>query len=164
MKRALFVIFVGVACLCGGLAQAQDLDGLKLHTGQSVRVTDDAGIRTSGPILSITAESLRLGDREFTRAEIARIERKRDRLWNGLAIGAAVGALLPLLPTEACLNQSTGECVAAGIVSGALLGVGIDALHRGYTTVYRGDAAKKSVRVAPQIERHAQGLSLVMTF
>jgi len=163
MRRALFVIVVGVACLCGGLAQAQDLDRLKLQTGQSVRVTDDAGVRTSGPILSITAESLRLGDREFTRAEIARIERRGDKLWNGLAIGAAIGLLLPLLPTEACLNRSTGECIASGVVSGALVGVGIDAIHRGYTTVYRG-APGKTLALAPQIDRQSGRIAVALRF
>src|SRR5262245_14433610 len=99
MKRALFVLAAFVAC---GSAQAQDFGELKLMPGQMVRVTDATGSRITGEVASLTKESLRIGNQEFTPAKVTKIERRGDKLWNGILIGAAVGAGLSQIPNEAC--------------------------------------------------------------
>ena len=149
MKR----LVVGFVCVCGlaapVAARAQEPFG-PVKLDQEVRVTDEGGNQVSGRIRGLTADSLTIGDRVFTTSQVAKIERRGDKLWNGLLIGAAVGVFLPLLPSEACFNQSRAGCVASGIETGALLGLLVDALHRGYTTVY--------------VDRHAKGLSIAWRF
>jgi hypothetical protein len=160
---------LGRAALAGGLclsaataALAQTpLTAVSLH--QEVRVTDDRGGQVEGRVDALAADSLTVNGRLFTAARIARIERKGDRLWNGLIIGAGVGVFLPLLPTEACSNQSRGGCIASGIVTGALLGLAIDAVHRGYTTVYRAER-RSTVRVVPRIDPHSRGVAVSLAF
>jgi hypothetical protein len=136
----------------------------QVKPGQEVRVTDVAGDRLAGRIDALTNEALTVEGRVLSAAQVAKIERKGDSLWNGLAIGAAIGVLLPLLPTEACSNQSDAGCIASGIVTGALLGLAFDAAHRGYTTVYRADRGKPSVRVVPKINPHTGQLAVSLSF
>jgi hypothetical protein len=148
MKR----LVVGLACagvLAALPAAAQEPFG-PIRIDQEVRVTDESGRQVTGRIRGLTADSFAVGDRTFTASQVASIERKGDRLWNGVLIGAAVGAFLPLLPTEACFNQSGAGCVASGIETGALLGLLIDALHRGYTTIY--------------VDHHAKGVTFAWRF
>ena len=143
-------------------AMAQEpLSPLRLH--QEVRVTDDAGGHVEGRVDALTTDSLTVNGRVFETARLTKIERKGDSLWNGLIIGAGVGVFLPLLPTEACTNQSRGGCVASGIVTGALLGLAIDAIHRGYTTVYRADRGR-TVRVVPRVDPHSRGVAVALEF
>ena len=156
MKR---MVFAAVALLACGGAAAQDLGGVPVKPGQQVRVTDDTGARVTGPLVSISHEAMRVGNQEFASARVTKIERRGDRLWNGILIGAAVGAGLSQIPNEACMDNTRAECIGLGIESGVLMGLIVDLLHRGYTTVYRG-APRTSARVTPIVDRHARGASV----
>jgi len=148
--------------LSAGAAVAQQpLDSLK--QGQQVRITDEGGRQLAGHVDAVSPIHLSIDGHNVDVGHVTKIERKGDSLWNGLAIGAGVGVLLPLLPTEACVNQSRGGCVASGVVTGALVGLAIDALHRGYTTVYRANT-DKTVRVVPSVDRRARGVNVALRF
>jgi hypothetical protein len=137
------------------------LDSVK--AGQQIRVTDAVGDRFSGRVEVLTSDTVTVSGRVFRTAQVTKIERKGDSLWNGVAIGAAVGLLLPLLPSEACFKQSRAGCIASGIETGALLGVAVDAVHRGYTTVYQANR-RTTLRVVPRMERHAANVAFAVSF
>jgi len=79
---------------------------------------------------------------------VLRIDGRHDSLKNGAVIGAAVMAGLSVFGCAQGFSNNaqcaTGLIVNTGI--GALLGVGIDALRKGRTTIYSKPAA---VAVAP---------------
>ena len=120
--------------------------------GGEVRVTRRDGVKTTGQFRSLDAETVRLlvADQEtaVSRDDITRIERRGDSIKNGFLIGAAVG----LIPSALVLSEveAGGGDVAAALVIGVgvygLIGAGIDALHKGWTTVYEANHPSKSAR------------------
>ena len=81
---------------------------------------------------------------------VLRIEGGNDSVKNGAAIGAAIGGGLTALSCGASLGSS-GICVTAAVFYtgiGALMGAGVDALHKGRTTIYSKPAAV-TLAVAP---------------
>jgi len=94
--------------------------------------------------------------------------RESDPLWNGLAIGAAVGVASGLFlcrlsePWENC-RDDVGPMLRIGAI-GAGIGIAIDALIRDRRTT--GDAGKGSlgVNAAPLIARGTRGLQVAVSF
>jgi hypothetical protein len=91
--------------------------------------------------------------RDVPLTKIARIER-RDSLKNGAIIGAAVlGGICALTCGQGLENGSNlVGAVASNAIVGALIGTGIDALHRGRMPVYpsarpaaRGQSTRPSI-------------------
>ena len=81
---------------------------------------------------------------------VLRIEAQGDSLKNGAAIGAGVMAGLTLLGC-AGLGDGGGYCARAAVMNtlfGAVIGVGIDALNGGRSTLYKKAAPAKTVGVA----------------
>lgn len=120
--------------------------------GGEVRITDTGGRRSVGQFQGLDGDTLRLlvAEQEVMvrRDVITRVERRGDSLRNGFLVGAAIG----LVPAAVVLGEveAGGGDVAAAIVIGSgfygLIGMGIDALHRGWTTVYEREAAPASTR------------------
>jgi hypothetical protein len=148
----LVVASVLVAGLCGPtVATAQDTpaaaDGWAQNVGTELRVTDRQGRVGKGRLRAITADELLLvvdgAEVALPRSTITRIERRGDSLKNGFLIGALVGA--PLAALSAGEVEAGGGSVGALVVLGigvyGLMGMGIDAMHTGWTTVYRAPAA-----------------------
>jgi hypothetical protein len=151
--RALVVACAALLAAAGN-ALAQDAASQPAwapEIGGEVRVTAESGQRSVGHFRSIDADTLRLlvADQEVvvSRDAILRLERRGDSLTNGFVIGAAVG----LIPAAFAIGEvEGGGNVAAAIVIGSgfygLIGMGIDALHKGWTTVYERKAAKSGRR------------------
>jgi hypothetical protein len=76
--------------------------------------------------------------REIALRQIARIERRGDSLRNGAIIGAVVvGGLCAITCGQGLDDGSNlGTVVAINAGLGALIGMGIDALHQGRTPIY----------------------------
>jgi hypothetical protein len=123
----------------------------RLHSGNTVYVTETTGTETKGKIVEVSATSLVLDvngiQRRLDQGSVQDVQRRGDSVWNGLLIGAAVGASAMLLadptyercandPQRLCANSHMGERVLAVGVMGAA-GAGIDALigHRRYVYV-----------------------------
>jgi len=155
----LIVASVLLAGLCGSIgAAAQDnaaaTDSWAQNAGTELRVTDQQGRVGKGRLRAITADQLLLvvdgAEVAMPRSTITRIERRGDSLKNGFLIGALVGA--PLGALSAGEVEAGGGSVAALAVFGigvyGLIGMGIDAMHTGWTTVYRapGGTASSSAR------------------
>lgn len=125
--------------------------GLTPNTLVTVFVTDDAGAETTGKLLGWTTDSLLLwrdgAEHHIERDAVVRIER-RDSLRNGAIVGAVVGALMGLFAATIsdCPSGSDSGCLAARSGLAALsavtytgMGIGLDAMIRGRTTVYERD-------------------------
>jgi len=132
-----------------------DLQGAQ-HRGQLIRVAPDEVV--------LLGDS---GERTFTRSEIALIETRGDSLMNGALIGASVGVLTGFLAAgisdcsmgqDSCGGQRIG-IFATSVALYALIGVGIDALIKGRTVLYRA-YGKPTVSLAVQPGKAAIGLNV----
>jgi len=125
------------------------------ETFKQVWVTQsDSGDVVRGRLVELSRESLVLLTPDNRRVEmpigsVLRIEARGDSLKNGAAIGAGVMAGLTLLGC-AGLGDAGGYCARAAAINtvfGAVLGVGIDAMNGGRSTLYKKEAPAKSASV-----------------
>jgi len=123
--------------------------------GEAVIVTQSSsGQELQGRLLELSSSSMAMlvnGQRvELPIEQVLRIDIRGDSLKNGAIIGGAVMAGLSGL---ACgiPEVKAAECVAAVAYNtgfGALLGAGIDALHKGRTPIYiKAGKAESSLQV-----------------
>src|SRR5690348_7637733 len=116
-----------------------DLGG-RLTPGTSVAVIDRNGGETRGRVAAVSPASvtIRSGDatRDVARPEVVEIRRNGDPLWNGIAIGGAVGVLGAMLPDaryggtpRRVVDREIPQRIAFAGAATAL-GAAIDALHR----------------------------------
>ncbi len=146
-----------VAALLPSVARAQGVTtkpALPQAATEEVIVTQSgSGDELRGRLVELSSTTLAMlvdGQRvELPIDGVLRIDARGDSVKDGAAIGAAVMAGLSAF---ACAEvRSTGQCVTGAIVNtglGALIGAGIDALHKGRTTIYRKPAAV-ALAVAP---------------
>jgi len=124
-----------------------------------IYLLDDTNVEVRGRLLELDADgvSLLVDDvrRRYDRSSIRRIDRRGDSLRNGAMIGAGIGAGFgALLSGMADCPGGGAGCAAArlsfviinaGLYAG--MGVGIDALVTGRTTIY----------VAPDLRESSDG-------
>jgi hypothetical protein len=99
---------------------------------------------TRGRLIELDRDRLALttseGPRSFTIDEVRTIERRGDSLKNGAIIGALVGILPAILSVQGSSGDlSAGETalwVLGGVAVYSAIGVAIDAMIVGRTTVY----------------------------
>jgi hypothetical protein len=130
-----------------------------LTQGDELRIVGVDARETYGILQGLSPSALRVatknGSSEVPLTEVRQVRRRGDRLWDGLAIGAAVGAAFgagTFVPCEsdpiACGTNLTttrgGDALATAAMFSAI-GLGIDALHQGWRTVYtrRATALRK---------------------
>ena len=126
-----------------------------LKTSEEVIVTQSAsGEELRGFLVELTPTTLAMlvgGNRvEVPIERVLRIEGRNDSVRDGAAFGAAIGGGLAALGCTQALGSSR-LCVTATIFYvgiGALMGAGVDALHKGRTTIYSKPAAV-ALAVAP---------------
>lgn len=151
----------------------------RVKEGQRVRITDDQGRELKGRIGEFTANTVVLVTRDSQRTDvpygtIVRIDRPHDGLGNGAGIGFMSGAILGLL---AVISEEANDCEPGAFFScgdptagayavvplvfggvGAGIGVGIDAMIRRDSTLFRrGDSR---VVVGPALGRGVRGVRL----
>ena len=106
----------------------------------TVYVLDDTGQETTGKFLRLDADSLFVlvdgRERRFEAARVRRLAKRGDSLKNGLHIGAIIGAVLGWFGVDDSSGGRRAASVAgiAGVYAG--VGLGIDALRQGRTTLY----------------------------
>jgi hypothetical protein len=138
---------------CAAARPASQLSDLsrRLPRGSTVYVTDVTRHETKGRIDDVSRAALTLdvnGTRQvFTVGTIRQIERYGDSLWNGIAIGAGIGAASALISDpqyRPCHNRPAVLCADAQIPQRVLMigvmgaaGAGIDALYRRRHLVYQ---------------------------
>ncbi|MEO6238708.1 MAG: hypothetical protein ABIQ52_17060 [Vicinamibacterales bacterium] len=145
-------------------ARAQAGPGSRPHTGEDVIVTQStSGQEIRGHIVELSATTLALlvnGQRvEVPIDRVLRIDARHDSVKNGAAIGALSLGGLSALGCFATVGTTSGICVTSTALNaglGALAGAGIDALHKGRTTIY-SKPSPVSVAIAP-VAKGARGL------
>jgi hypothetical protein len=147
-----------VALLLPAAALAQDRTARRappLHTSEEVIVTQSAsGEQLRGYLVQLSPTTLAIlvdGRRvEVPIENVLRIDGQNDSVKDGAAFGAAIAGGLTALACFQALGTS-GVCVTSTIFYtgiGALVGAGVDALHKGRTTIYSKPAAV-ALAVAP---------------
>jgi hypothetical protein len=140
------------------LATAQsavELNG-KAEAGDTIFVTDRAGVQTGGRLLRLSPEGLALlvGGQEqvIPRNSIGRIE-KRDSLWNGMLIGVVPSALLGMAGAGASCSPHCSRDVPLGMLVFGAMGAGIGALVdfriHGYSIIGGAPLASPNARSVP---------------
>jgi hypothetical protein len=105
--------------------------------------------------------------RYFEAKDVRQVRRDGDPLWNGLAIGAAFGVVGAALPDNMCSGQpptcddkQIPERVAFFALATAA-GIGIDALRRDRTSLYRSPD-RLTLRVIPALAPGRKAWSITM--
>jgi hypothetical protein len=141
----------------------------RISAGSPVVVTDASGGEVRGRVAAVAAESLTLNvggtPRRFDTVIIREVRRDGDPLWNGLAMGAALGAVGALLPDSSCGGQP--QCGAQipqrltffGVMAAA--GAGVDALHRDRTILYRS-STRAALGIVPVLMVRYGELSVIV--
>jgi len=164
MRTALFASSFSVMFTLSALAQPAvspaDLAS-RIESGDTISVLDTMSREVRGVLgtLSDTMLTLMVDGklRDIPFSEVRRITRiGRDPLWNGILIGAGVGAL-----SGATLG-GPGVAVQGAVIYGAI-GALIDKARRGRVEVYRAPAGP-AVRVLPIYSPGQQGIRVSLSF
>jgi hypothetical protein len=132
-----------VMLLMPALARAQAGPASHRNAGEEVIVTQStSGEEIRGRIVELSSTTLAMlvnGQRvEVPIDRVLRIDGRNDSVKNGAAIGAATMGGLAAFGCLAATGD-TGFCVTGSVLYaglGALAGAGVDALHKGRTTIY----------------------------
>jgi hypothetical protein len=152
-----------------------DWNALHLSDGMTVYVLDETGQETIGTLLRLDADSLVLLvegiERRVESAQVKRVARRGDPLRNGFYVGAAIGAALGLIADCHYRHQLCGTGRKVAFVAGAAglyagIGVGIDALKQGRTTLYQAPEAgsRSPVQQPSARRRYSEELTVSLTF
>jgi hypothetical protein len=166
MKRYIAILTATLApSVVWAQGTAQSWPGLDTAGLSTMYVLDDTGMEISGKLLRLNPDSLVLlvgeAEHRVDAARVRRIQKRGDSLRNGAVIGAVVGAAMGLLVariSDCSANDPGGSCpgtrAAAFLFSTGIytaIGVGIDALVVGRTTLYEAPATP------PRSERTPSG-------
>lgn len=146
--------------------------GLKPNGLDTVYVLDEAGVETTGKLLAWTPDALILwrggAEQRLDRRDVVRVQ-KRDSLRNGVIAGAVVGGVMGLLTAAIsdCPSSSESGCVGSrsalwlvSTVTYTGMGVGLDALVRGRTTVYSREAPARHTSITARVTRSQASLGV----
>lgn len=103
--------------------------------------------------------------RPFRQSQAPSQRRRKDSLWNGVLVGAGVGAVLGAFVGNAILDCS--ECsgfnvpltfgvLGAGV--GAGIGAGVDALRHAHSTITSPPHRTRRVRLSPLLTKKVRGM------
>jgi|SRR5262245_22848145 len=185
MTKATMIACMFVTLLMGTpLAHAQtptatSFEQLRIliQPGDSITLTDRAGMRISGKVRSLSDTSLEMDfgseRRAFVESDVTTIRQRRgDSLANGalwgLGVGAAIGTAGAMLVGLDCYGSGNCAAVAAGAIGtyaalGAGIGVGIDSLIKGHKVIYRTGSTTR-LNVAPLLSARSKGVMLSVDF
>jgi len=172
-RIAILSVFAGLISGCAHLQPTQSWPEFvqRVGPGTPVAVTDAGGTEVRGRVSAVSATSLTVSvaeaSRYFDAKQVRHVRRDGDPLWNGLAIGAAIGALGAALPDNRCSgnpptcdDKQVPERVTFLAVATAA-GIGIDALRRDRTSLY-GSPGRLTLRVVPALAPGQMGLSIAV--
>ena len=163
-RRALFcalaLIFVTG---CAARTPARSFSDLeqRLKHGATVYVIDRTGTETKGKVVDVSPSVLTLAvdgvQRRMEQGAVRQVQSYGDSLWNGVLIGAAVGAASALMadpkyepcpdkPQMRCANLQVGQRILAiGVMGG--VGAGVDALIRSRHHLYLAADQSAGLRI-----------------
>ncbi len=130
---------------------------LRLNTGDHVTIETRSGVSVAGRVVRMAPEQLAVTgpdarERVFTAADVQRVRRRGDGLGNGVRIGALVGGAAGCAFGGLFSGEfRASDCMQGFLIFGAAgagLGLAVDAMHTGATTVFQVPTA--SARWRPQ--------------
>ena len=145
MKKTVLYLTLALALLLPTAAQAQDGYQRKPPApGEEVVVTQStSGTELRGRIVELSKTTLAIlvnGQRvDVPIDNVLRIDARTDSVKNGAIIGGSVFFGMAALTCVLQFADEAGQCVAGiffNTLFGTLAGAGIDALHKGRTTIY----------------------------
>ena len=170
----MYICRVAVLVICGsaftGCAHVRPTESWpelveRLAPGKPVTVTTGSGHEVAGRVSAVSADSITLtvdgASQQFASGDVRQLRRNGDSLWNGIAIGAAIGVTAAALPdtryhdcggSALCQDKQIPQRLTlfAGVT---LTGILIDALHRDRTILYRSPFT-----LTPKSARGDQGM------
>jgi hypothetical protein len=173
IRIAILAVCACVMSGCAHLPPAQTWPEFvqRVGPGTPVAVTAAGGSEVRGRVSAVSATSLTVrtanGSRSFDATDVRHVRRDGDRLWNGLAIGAAIGTLGAILPDNrcsghppTCADTQVPERLTFLAVATAA-GVGIDALRRDRTSLYESHS-RLALRIVPALGPGQRALSITI--
>ncbi len=172
---AMVVMMAGATPASGAqdLPATQDVTAIREQVASELWVYRDD--RDKAPIhgflTRLTRDELTLIDEDKQEhvipiESIWKIERSGDSIWNGFAIGAAIGLVESILITDevrgSALRKASFYTYAAGFFG--LVGAGIDAMHVGRTTVYAVRRQRAGPAIAPSRDGRGAMVSWTLAF
>ena len=136
-----------------------------------VFVEDVDGRTIKGQLVALSETSIRLltPTAVIIPAErVRRIDKLGDPVADGFKRGALVGGVLGTFGAAVVLRRKDLVILMPKImtaaVEGGLIGMLVDSMHRGRTTVFRAASVPSRIGVAPLIARGERGVVVSMTF
>jgi hypothetical protein len=174
VQAAAFLIVTSAAAAAAQPAQSFDQLQILIKPGDTILVTDLAGITTKGKVTELSRTVLGLSvngkTQDLSEMNIDRIRQWRsDSLKNGALIGLGVGIGMGTLGSFFC-ERSDNSCKAAMIVTSAgvytAVGVGIDALIASKQTIYVGRTRTTALgfRIRPILQPARRGIAMAVSF
>lgn len=124
--------------------------------GREVRIVDARGIERRGRLSGAGPGELRMlvpdGEVAVPYAEIKRLDRRGDSLREGILIGMAWPIVMFALGAGQGFDseQDAWAALPLAVAMFGAIGAGVDALNKGWTTVYRADRpARGGVHILP---------------
>ena len=152
-------------------ARSEGFRGLAL--GRTIVVVDELGRETRGRLVRFTPDTLMMlvasSEVSVDRRRVASVYTRGDSIWNGMAIGAAAGAVLGVTSLQASRTQGDLDQAAAGIlpILGAGIGTALDAVIRRKRVVYErqpGQTTGAALSLLPAVGASRAGLSMRMSW
>ena len=174
MRRVILAMCTASMIGCAHVQATQSWAELahQLSNGKTVAVTTADQGEVAGTVSAVSSDSLTLvidrASRRFDAKDVREVRRDGDPLWNGLAIGGGVGLLGAILPDNRCTGQplrcddSQIPQRAAFLAAAIAAGIGIDALHRDRTVLYRSPS-RVSVRLVPSLTAGSKSISVAIS-
>ncbi len=168
--------------LVASTAEAQELAGtfdqlrVLVKAGDTLTVTDQAGQRVRGKVVSLSNSVLNLTvsgtPRQFLSTDVNTIaKRGPDSLKNGALIGLAIGGGIGTVGMLAlvAMDDNPGALAIVGALIyggiGAGIGTGFDALIEGDRTIFaRSRSAGATFTIAPILSRDRKGARVSLRF
>jgi hypothetical protein len=164
MKEIVAVLLLTSLTAAPAWAQA-DFSRVRLEPGDRARVFQASGIEVAGVVTAVAPGRLTIGEIAFEPDDVLKIERRGDSiLTGGTLVGVGMGAFLGTAVID-CYGSSRGgaSCLLAGMTAYGSLGLLIDFLHEGQTTIFRGKR-RTSAFVAPVITGDKKAIVLSLGF
>ncbi len=137
------VVAVACAWLSGIVAaQAQtSFRDIRLAVGDRVEVTLLSRDTVKGEVAVVLPGTISVNGRDLSPPEVRRIDRVGDSLWNGAAIGFAVGAVVGQDRQLGCFNSGSSSRIRCAVLPGlayGAIGMLIDRAREKRNTVFGG--------------------------
>ena len=141
MSRLAFIVAivcVFAACHARVAAAQGDFTARGLHAGDHVLVTLESGTPSKGTVTDVSATRLMLDGFLVDPADVRKIERLGDPLWNGALLGVLVGAFVGQDDQFGCATNRAARlrCARTPAIALGLLGGLMDYARVGRRTVF----------------------------